>query len=166
MGSQEHYESADNCLKAIDEVCRKAVPCIKQCIGNWRQRHVSPLGTCTTTATCPTTGSKPKADKGSCQSCIDWGQALETQISGRGQITWSNLNPTLIGTDPFEIAKGFVLRMKTGQTFTDFSDFDSASLLMIMKGFKEFHQNNRAFCGIIKKVIKIKYERSLTTSLF
>ena len=146
-------QNIEKCQHAIETVCKKAVPSIKKCIWDWQQRQRLTLGSCSGTGTCPTTGGKPKASKGSCASCVSWGQAVEAEIyPPGGQIQWSNVNPTRLSTDPFEVAKAFVLRLKTRKNYYTFGDFDPASLLMIMMGFQEFHQGDPALHSVIKKV--------------
>ena len=146
-------QNIEKCQQAIASVCKKAVPSIKKCIRDWQQRQRPTLGNCTGAGTCPTTGGRPRSSRGSCASCVNWGKAVEAELyPPGGQIQWSNVDPTLFSIDPFEVAKAFVLRLKTGKTYSTFGDFDSASLLMIMMGFKEFHQSDQASYTIIKKV--------------
>lgn len=151
--SSTQEQNIEKCQQAIASVCKKAVPSIKECIRAWQQRQRQTIGSCTGTGTCLATAGKPKSGKGSCASCVRWGQTVEAEIyPPGGPIQWSNVNPTLFSTDPFEVAKAFVLRLKTGKNYCTFGDFDSASLLMIMMGFKEFHQSDQASYNVIKKV--------------
>ena len=114
--------------------------------------------------TCPTTGGKPSPSKGSCASCVSWGEAVKAEIyPPGGQIQWSNVNSTMFSANPFEVAKAFVHQMKPGKTYSTFGDFDSASLLMIMMGIKEFHQSDQASYTIIKKVRRKCAGKTVTT---
>ena len=65
---------------------------------------------------------------------------------------WANVNPTILHRDPVEVAKAFVLRLPQGQSYGSIGDFDSASVLMIMMRFEQFHHGDHAKYGLIKKV--------------
>ena len=92
-------------------------------------------------------------------------------------IPWANVNPSLLGTNHIEVAKAFVLRLQkvqqstsqiaggaaasasasqqtnvTVQTYAAISDFDSASVFMIMARFSEFHKGDQAFYPLLEKV--------------
>ena len=69
-----------------------------------------------------------------------------------GSLPWQNINPTLLHVDPIEAAKIFVLRLQPGAVYTNVGDFDSASLLMIMMKFQNFHQGDQVKYDAIKKV--------------
>ena len=93
--------------------------------------------------------------RGSCTACNAWGNALEASVyppNSSGSLPWQNINPTQLHADPIEAAKIFVLRLQPGAVYTDVGDFDSASLLMIMMKFKDFHLGDQLKYNAIKKV--------------
>ena len=106
---------------------------------------------------CATTG-KPKPST-SCPNCVAWGNALlaaeyTNPSQGIGtSIAWSNINPTLLSKDPVEVAKAFVLRLPKGEPPPkSFDEFDTASLLMIMMKFNDFHHGDSNNFNSIKQV--------------
>ncbi|XP_072016963.1 NLR family CARD domain-containing protein 4-like [Amphiura filiformis] len=151
-------ENYVRCHQAVQLVCAEAIPCIQNVLTNWHKTLQQRLKPCISPQTCPTKG-KPKNGKGSCNACVDWGDALEKVVyppNSSGTLPWANINPTLLHTDPIEAAKVFVLRLQPGAVYTDVGDFDSASLIMIMMKFVEFHQGDVATYDTIKKVAHIR----------
>ena len=160
------------CYKALHLVTHEAIPCVDNCLKVWHARQK--LAPCTT-GNCPQ-GKKPK-QPGSCQSCIDWGNAVEgilyqpaqsgqqpagPQPPGKTQITWSNVASSKLCQSHVEAAKAFLLRLPkmpptvpsgAVQTYSKLADFDSASLLMIMTRFKDFHGGDYDSYQTIQKVI-------------
>ena len=82
-------------------------------------------------------------------------------------VVWGNVNTSDLGNSHLEVAKAFVLRLPnkplqgTGaigaavtasKPYSRLEDFDSASLLMIMTRFKDFHGGDQASFEIIEKV--------------
>ena len=147
------------CHEAIHVVCESAVPCIKAVIQNWHAQKQLTIGTCTQPHQCPSKGKpKPPPRPGgrpqpsrSCQTCINWGNAVETveyTDLTQGIITslaWTNVNPTVLSQDPVEVAKAFGIKLPKGQPPpVTFDEFDTASLLLMMMKFGEFHQRDHA----------------------
>ncbi|XP_072016974.1 uncharacterized protein [Amphiura filiformis] len=144
------------CQQAVQLVCSKAVPCIKNTLQIWHNRIKETLLPCTTPQVCSKVIGKPKLQK-SCNACIDWGKALECAVyrpSSTGSLPWSNVDSTQLYAHPIEAAKIFVLRLQQG--VVDVDDFDSTSLIMIMMKFSEFHQGDMAKYDTIKKVSDIR----------
>ena len=152
------------CHEAVHVVCESAVPCIETVIQNWHIQKQTTIGTCTNPHQCPSKG-KPKPPTGgrphpSCQACLDWGNALETveytdpsQPSIVTSLAWTNINPTVLSQDPVEVAKAFSIKFPKGQPSpAAFDEFDTASLLLMMMKFGEFHKRDHASYLIIKKV--------------
>ena len=149
------------CHEAIHVVCSSAVPCIETVIQNWHTQHKQTTGACTNPKQCPSKG-KPKPlprPQQSCQACLDWGSALEAveytdQTHGIvTSLAWTNINPTVLFQDPVEVAKAFGIKLPKGEPPpTTFDGFDTASLLLIMMKFGEFHQHDHNRYLKIKKV--------------
>ena len=145
------------CHQAVQLVCEHSIPCIQNVLSKWHKNLQQTLSPCTAAHQCPGKG-KPKAikqGKGSCNACVAWGNALEAAVyppNSSGTLPWANINPSLLHKDPLEAAKIFVLRLQPGVVLTDVGDFDSASLLMIMMKFNDFHQGDQVKYDIIKKV--------------
>ena len=149
--------------KALHLVTHEALPCVDNCLKVWHAQQIQKLSPCT--AQCPN-GKKPKPPA-SCQNCVAWGTAIEGALyqptanpsSATPQLTWANVSQSNLSKSHVEVAKAFVLRLPKKQGFsgastqhyTSVSDFDSASLLMIMARFTDFHHGDRAsYDGIIK----------------
>ena len=90
-----------------------------------------------------------------------------SQISQKSpQIVWGNVNTSALGNSHVEVAKAFVLRLPNkplqgtvifgaasgSKSYSRLDDFDSASLLMIMTRFRDFHGGDQASYEIIEKV--------------
>ena len=142
-------------------VCESAVPCIETVIKKWHTQKQLTIGTCTNPHQCPSEGKPrpPGSQQVSCQACLNWVNALETveytdQTQGVStSIAWTNINPTVLFQDPVEVAKAFCIRLPKGEPPpTTFHGFDTASLLLMMMKFGEFHQRDHASYLIIKKV--------------
>ena len=157
------------CHEAIHVVCSTAVPCIRSVIEKWHLQRKQTTGACTSPQQCPSRG-KPKPlsrPQPSCQACLDWGSALETveyadQTHGIvTSLAWTNIDPTLFFNDPVEVAKAFGIRLPKGEPPPKtFDEFDTASLLLIMMKFGEFHQHDHSSYLIIKKV-SIQYFKEI-----
>ena len=145
-------QSSDNLvrvLRALQHVCLKAAPSIDYTIRKWHAKQIfsSNLQPCRQPAKCLTKG-KPKPSS-SCQNCVQWGSALESAYypqptSGKPPpIAWKNVNPTLLCNSYIEVANGFALHLPAGQQPTRVEEYDTASILKVIIGFGECHQNNR-----------------------
>ncbi|XP_072048815.1 uncharacterized protein, partial [Amphiura filiformis] len=152
--------------KALHLVAHEAIPCVDKCLSTWHANQAIP----SCTGQCPI-GKKPKPQT-SCQNCLAWCQAVEGafyyQPPQTPQITWSNINPSDLGKAYVEVGKAFVLRLPHKQTkaaaassqYNSMSDFDSASLLMIMARFAGFHYGTKSSYDTIMKVAGIRNELS------
>ena len=163
------------CYKALHLVTHEAIPCVDNCLKVWHANQKLPP---CTKANCPQ-GKKPR-QPASCQSCVDWGSAVEgmlyqppqsgqptgPQPPGKTQINWSNVVSSKLSQSHVEVAKAFVLRLPklpptassgAAQTYSKLEDFDSASLLMIMTRFKDFHGGDHTSYQTLQKVIAYKY---------
>ena len=69
-----------------------------------------------------------------------------------GSLQWMNVHPSSFNDDPLEVIKLFVLRIQGNQMYSQLSDFDHASLLMIMGKFKPFHNGDRNVVENVQKV--------------
>ena len=170
-GGSTDSDAYYRCYKALHLVTHEAIPCVDNCLKVWHANQT--LAPCTT-GNCPQ-GKKPR-QPASCQSCVDWGNAVEgmlyqplqsgqqpsgPQPAGKTQITWSNVVSSKLFQSHVEAAKAFVLRLpkrpptQSGavQTHTSMADFDPASLLMIMTRFKDFHGGDHASYQSIQRVI-------------
>ena len=155
--TQTDSDNYVRCHQAIQELCKKSIPCIRMVLETWHQQVKSSLSSCTTPQICGSIKGKANDKKG-CQACVDWANALELATywppNTSGTLAWTNVNPTLLHKDPVEAAKAFVLRLPAGTIYSDVGDFDAASLLMIMMKFKEFNQGDQSKYQTIKKVKK------------
>ena len=143
-------------LQALQHVCDKALPSLEGVIQAWHAKQGTQ--SCTQPQQCPTKG-KPKPPS-SCGNCVQWAIPLETVCfsppNNKVQVTWKNVNPTLLHSNPIEVANAFALHLPKRPT--KFEDYDTASALKIMLGFGEFHQQNKPTAQfqdpyqIIKKV--------------
>ena len=150
--------------KALHLVSREALPCVDNCLKVWHAQQLQTLSPCT--AQCPD-GKKPKLPA-SCPNCVAWGTAIEGALyqptknpsSATPQLAWANVSQSNLSKSHVEVAKAFVLRLtkkrdNTGastQHYRSVSDFDSASLLMIMARFTAFHHGDQASFDRIMKV--------------
>ena len=142
------------CHQAVQLACASFAPCIQRLLETWHKNLQQTLPPCTTPQTCPTKG-KPKTGRRSCAACVAWGNAIEAAVyppSSSGSLPWQNINSKQLHANPIEAAKIFVLRLQPGAVYTDVGDFDSASLLMIMMKFQDFHQGDQVKFDAIKKV--------------
>ncbi len=146
-------------FKGLHFLIYEALPCVDNAIKVWHKNKRRTLPSCT--GQCPD-GRKPKLPV-SCQRCVDWGNAIETAlyqppVARKLQITWQNVSSSNLGKSYIEVAKGYVLRLPKNKAshgtsqYTRLSDFDSASILMIMAAFKEFHGGNQTIYETITKV--------------
>ena len=139
--------------EAIQVVCAAILPSIQKTLRQWHQQQQRALGYCTSPHTCKSKG-RPVVNK-SCQSCVQWGQAIEAAYypqSNIKSIPWTNINPTLLGIDFIQVTKAYTLRLQQGLVYKDLGDFDAASLLMMMLRFQPFHQGDATIPDKINKV--------------
>ena len=154
--------------KALHLVTHEAIPCVDNCLKVWHANQQQTLPPCSVLGPlqCPD-GKKPKVPS-SCQECVAWANAVEATLyqpatnppSAKPQMTWQNVNSSNLGKSHVECAKAFVLRLPkkhasagaSSQLYTSVSDFDSASLLMIMARFEDFHQGDQTSYDVIMKV--------------
>ena len=92
--------------------------------------------------------SKPK-QPASCANCVNWGTALEgiyyhSNPLALKQLTWKNVNSSLMHGSHIEVANAFALNLPGGHRPTQFSDYDTAHIMKIMLGFGEYHKHNAA----------------------
>ena len=93
--------------------------------------------------------NKERQTKTSCANCVNWGTALEgiyyhSNPLALKQLTWKNVNSSLIHGSHIEVANAFALNLPGGQRPTQFSDYDTAHILKIMLGCGEYHKHNAA----------------------
>ena len=127
-------------LQALQHVNDKALPKLEGVIQAWHAKQ----GTqpCTQPLICVVKKGKPNLKHpSSCGNCVQWATHLETVCFSQVQVTWRNVNPTLLDSNPIEVANAFALHLN--QRPTKFEDYDTASALKIMLGFGEFHQQNK-----------------------
>ncbi|XP_072029779.1 uncharacterized protein [Amphiura filiformis] len=144
--------------KAVADLCLQLVPCVQSALETWHTAQKHNQQACLQPSICRTKG-KPTFIKGSCQSCISWGVAVEKEFfpnSNLHNIQWQNVNPTRLHEDPMEVAKAFVLRLPSHVRVTTCTDFDSASLLKFMMSFGAFHQHQHCHYNTIYKVYSIR----------
>ncbi|XP_072022700.1 uncharacterized protein [Amphiura filiformis] len=153
--------------KALHLITHRAIPCADNSLKGWHVNQQITLPPCS--AQCPS-GKKPKPPA-SCPECVAWGLAIESALyqpttvhaKAKPQLTWSNINQPNLGRSHVEVAKAFVLRLphkQGGPLYTKMSDFDSASLLMVMARFSMFHNGDPASYDIIMKVAGIRNDLS------
>ncbi|XP_072036598.1 NLR family CARD domain-containing protein 4-like [Amphiura filiformis] len=147
------------CFKGLHLVTQEAISCVDNCLKVW---HCNQAISACTTGNCPK-GKKPK-QPASCQNCIDWGNAVEATVyhppSSKTQVTWTNVSSSSFSKSHVEIAKAFVLRLPNKKPYTSIADFDTASLLMIMSRFQEFHGGDYTSYENISKVADMRNEMS------
>ncbi|XP_072015830.1 uncharacterized protein [Amphiura filiformis] len=154
--------------KGLHLLTYEALPCVDNALKVWHSHQQQTLPPCA--GHCPD-GKKPKLPA-SCQNCINWGNAVEAALyppaipPAKPQITWQNINQSNLGKDHIEAAKAFTLRLPKNKAnpglpqYTSISDFDSASVLMIMTRFSEFHGGDQVSYNKITKVAEIRNELS------
>lgn len=145
------------CHEAVHVISKFSVQCIESVITNWHSKNQS-IGTCANPKCTPKLKCKPKQPT-SCKVCISWGNALEaveyTDQTHRifSSLAWININPTVLSQDPVEVAKAFGIKLPKGDPPpSKFKEFDTASLLLMMMKFGEFHGRDHTEYQIIKKV--------------
>ena len=158
MATSHVHDNFIRCHAAIHTLLMKVVPSLQYAIDAWHTSITTKSTTkqCSQSATCPPY-KKPSAKNNSCPECIAWVTAIEAQVyppSASGSLQWMNANPVLFHTVPLEVIKLFVLRMPAQQrnAYSSLTDFDAASLLMIMGKFKPFHKGYQAMFDMIQKV--------------
>ena len=136
-------------IKAIQYVCSEAVTSVEKVVKTWHtyQKNLG-LQACTQSGVCATKKGKPK-QPASCFNCANWGTALEgvyymyhSNPQALKQLTWKNVNSSLIHGSHIEVANAFALNLPGGQRPTQFSDYDTAHILKIMLGFGRYHGQN------------------------
>ena len=168
------------CYAALHLVTQESVPCVDNSLKTWHANQT--VLPCTGQGKCPVgKNPKVPASCESCEEWGKRIEAAvyhpppkpgpqpagpqppgSSKTSLRSsQLAWGNVNSTNLGSSHVEVAKAFVLRLpnkpqpSTGATSKPYSrleDFDSASLLMIMTRFRDFHGGKQANYEIIEKV--------------
>ncbi|XP_072043457.1 uncharacterized protein [Amphiura filiformis] len=147
------------CHAALHTLLSHIIPSLQNAIDTWHKKTTATIQPCSNPAQCrPYT--KPSKNY-SCQECIAWAMAIEAQVyplSTIFSLKWMNANSTKFSKDPFEAMKLFALRIPGNQRnmYSTLSDFDTASLLMIMGKFKEFHLGDQSVFDNIQKVALIR----------
>ncbi|XP_072048548.1 uncharacterized protein [Amphiura filiformis] len=146
------------CHAALHELLSRTIPSLQNAVDVWH--HKTTTQPCSNPAQCPPY-KKPSLKNKSCQECIAWATAIEAQVYPPwtvGSLQWMNANSTLFSKDPLEAMKLFVLRMPANNinTYSTLADFDTASLLMIMGKFKEFHHGDQIVYDNIQKIAQIR----------
>ena len=151
--SQTPKENFMRCHAALHTLLTAILPCLQNAVDLWHHQTKQTHPPCSNPNQCPPK-KKPSAKIHSCQECINWANVIEAEVyppTVKGSLQWMNGNSTLFGKDPLEVMKMFVLRIPANQTFSTFGDFDTASLLMIMSKFREFHQGDQTTFDKINK---------------
>ncbi|XP_072018472.1 uncharacterized protein [Amphiura filiformis] len=131
-------------LQALQHVCDKAIPSVDKVINNWHSYQKLSITPCSQPHVCSTVKGKPKPNT-SCPGCVKWGRAIEGVYCPQPPfITWKNIDSSLLHGRTVEVCSGFALHLPAGHRPTKISDYDTASILKIMMGFGEYHQNNQA----------------------
>ncbi len=158
--SEEYFQQ---CHQGYQLVCREAVlPCVEKVITRWHAQMKTSLPPCQKSPKCT---AYPPTD---CQDCIDLILAIKSArwLAGGSspQLTWSYCIPTEAYDDPVEVAKIFCSRLPHARLnlIKSFSDFDCASLLQVLMGFGECHNESLENYSIIKEV---QYDWKLLTIL-
>ncbi|XP_072047311.1 uncharacterized protein [Amphiura filiformis] len=154
--------------KGLHLLTYEVLPAVDNALKVWHISKQQTLPSCT--GHCPD-GKKPKLPA-SCQSCVDWCNAIEAALypppnpPAKPQLTWQNINQSNLMKNHIEVAKAFVLRLPKSKTnpgstqYTSISDFDSASVLMMMARFSGFHGGDKVSYDTIMKVAEIRNELS------
>ena len=130
-------------LQALQHVCEKASPSIYKIVNIWHSYQKLSKKQCSQPQVCSKVKGKPKPNT-SCPECVKWGRVIETVHYARApSITWTNINTSLLHGSAIEVCNGFALNLPSGQRPTQMCDYDTASILKIMMGFGEYHQNNQ-----------------------
>ena len=149
------------CCKALHLVTHQAIPCVEDVLIKWHTDQKRILLACTRPRPRPPSNPETCSDKGkpkpqtSCANCVAWGKEVEKAYypqSAKERIQWSNVNPACFHRSHVAIAEAFVLRLQRDKQYKKIAHFDSASLLMIMMRFEEFHRGDVAKFDVIKKV--------------
>ena len=161
MAASTDISNFARCHQAIQLVCHQAGTCVDSVLQAWHKSKTHVIPHCSRPRPRPPSNPQVCSDRGkpkpssSCQNCVQWGAAVEAEYYPphlRGVIPWGNVNPTVSSRHYMEVAKAFVLRLQPNQPLTKATDLDSASLLMLMIRFGEFHKCDQVSYDIIKKV--------------
>ncbi len=133
---------------AIRYISQQTVPCLSDVLNHWHIQQKQKLGPCQSPQKCKIKG-KPTPET-SCQTCVDWGIAIQAVSYQSETLSWHNINPTLLYHDPMEVAKVFALT--ECQKTSSLQEFDTTSLLMLMSNFVNFYAGNSTFQENIRKV--------------
>ena len=148
------YANYAICIALIQSVVESTIPSLQHALDTWHYQIKQTIQPCATPNQCPQ-NKKPSAKNKACKECIAWVTAIEKEVypsTAVGSLQWTNVNPKAFRNDPLEVIKLFVLRIPAGKTFSLLSDFDAASLLMIMSKFKTFHGGDQSVFEQIQKV--------------
>ncbi|XP_072022106.1 uncharacterized protein [Amphiura filiformis] len=148
------------CHAALHTLLSHTIPSLQHAVDTWHHKTTVTTQPCSNPAQCPPF-KRPSLKNKSCPECITWATAIEAQVYppwNVGSLQWMNANSTLFSKDPLEAIKLFILRMPAnqGNTYSTLGDFDTASLLMIMGKFKEFHLGDQMVFDNIQKVAQIR----------
>ena len=139
-------------LRGIYHVCQKAADSLQRCVSSWHlsQTQTNHLNCCTQPSICSKVRRKPK-NSTSCTECTEWVQPIEDVFypqptpPQKPNIVWTNIDSSLLYSSAIEVCNGFALKLPPGKTRpTQIVEYDPASILKIMLGFSEYHNNNTA----------------------
>ena len=171
------------CYKALHLVAREALPCVDNSLKTWHANQTIPpctgQGKCpvgkkpkrpASCLSCEEWGKRIEAavyhplPKAGPPPALQQPAALSKISQKPSQLPWGNLNSSNLGGSHVEVAKAFVLRFPNkpqqsnsgaaSKSVLRLEDFDSASLLMSMTRFRDFHGGDQASYEIIEKVSK------------
>ena len=131
-------------LQAILHVCQLAAGSVKKCVSTWHSDQIrnNHLKRCTQPHVCSKVKGKPKNNT-SCKECTDSAQAIvDVHYPSSPNIVWKNIDSSLLYDNAIEVCNGFALHLPPGDRPTQIDDYDTASILKIMCGFSEYHNNN------------------------
>ena len=139
--------------KALHLVVHAAIPCVEHCLQDWHQRQKAVLSPCTNPGICPPK-RKPKQPV-SCQSCVNWGVAIEAALYKQAMITWRNVTSSNLYSSHVEVAKAFIWLLPSNSRISRIEDLDSVNLLKIMLNFEHFHAGDFATYDCILRVSSV-----------
>ena len=154
LSSRENFMK---CHEALHTLLKAIIPCLKNVIDSWHQKVKQTHAPCSNPNQCPP-NKKPSAKIKSCQECINWANVIEAEVyppTAKGTLQWTNVKSTLFSENSIEFIKLFAIRIQANQSFSTLDDFDTASLLMVMSKFNQFHHGDKTTFDKINSVSQI-----------
>ena len=152
----EEIQNFVKCHKAIQELCLRAAACVENVLNIWHARMREDLRKCASEAKCKNLKGQPNefSRQSHCKNCCDWADEIVNAVFPQDEdvikkLCWKNVSSPQFHQRALEVAKVFVYNTPKERVanISDFTKFDSGSLLMIMKTFSEFLEDVHQHAG-------------------